>query len=228
MYWKITREAGAEGVKAGPPTGRFVLHRHRDAEGPHLDLRLESDGFLLGWRIEGGGLEEERWAEAKGPHPLAWLDDDRDAVRVDAGTYYWLEGRPGQQRFLLLGAERQVVCVEREPGLPLGVVRSVCAALDAAGVESGQAARLVRDGIEARRRAIERFCGLGRELDGDTFDESVWRKALDGLSLDEVHGQLRAFEVRFDQKYPPEPVSQPEALDAEERADVALAIAREG
>jgi hypothetical protein len=76
---------------------------------------------------------------------------------------------------------------------------------------------------------------LGRELDGSAFDDSVWRRVLAGLSLDEIHSQLRAFEVRFDQKYPPSPVSRPEKLrdaDAEDsagttRAEGAMAIARE-
>jgi hypothetical protein len=93
------------------------------------------------------------------------------------------------------------------------------------------AAQLVLDGIAARDRATARLCGLGRELDGGAFDESAWRKSLRGLSLDEIHAQLRAFEVRFDAKYPPAPVSRPERLpeDGEaNRLDVARAIAAGG
>ena len=81
----------------------------------------------------------------------------------------------------------------------------------------------------SRQIAVERLCGLGRELDGAVFDEAVWRKTLRGLSLDEIHRQLHAYEVRFDRKYPPQSVSRPERLpeDKEEgRAGAAMAILR--
>ena len=63
------------------------------------------------------------------------------------------------------------------------------------------------------------------------FGVDAWKRLLGGLSLDEIQTQLRAFEVRFDQKHPPSPVSRPETLpeeSAEEgRAVAAFAIARE-
>ncbi|HPO12065.1 MAG TPA: hypothetical protein PLI09_01365 [Candidatus Hydrogenedentes bacterium] len=83
-------------------------------------------------------------------------------------------------------------------------------------VKPKDAAQLIQDGVEARRRAIERFCGLGRVMDGANFDESVWRVTLDHLSLREIHHHLEAYEVRFDEKYPPQPVSQPEPLPEED------------
>ncbi|MCC6144863.1 MAG: hypothetical protein IT368_13740 [Candidatus Hydrogenedentes bacterium] len=87
---------------------------------------------------------------------------------------------------------------------------------------------LVEDGLTARRRALARFCGLGKELDGATFDEAAWRATLEHVSLDTIHQHLRAYEVRFDQKYPPAPTSQPEPLDFEEaRTAKAQAILRE-
>jgi len=72
-------------------------------------------------------------------------------------------------------------------------------------------------------------------LDGTAFDDGVWRRALASLSLDEIHSQLRTFEVRFDQKYPPSPVSRPARLSETDPADSAgskrvegaMAIARE-
>ena len=81
--------------------------------------------------------------------------------------------------------------------------------------------------MTARRNAVERLCGLGALLDDDAFEDGLWRKTLSGLSLGEIHSQLRGFELRFDRQYPPEPVSRPEALsDAslDKRSDEALAI----
>jgi len=81
------------------------------------------------------------------------------------------------------------------------------------------APQLLRDGVTARTRACERFCALGRELDGAAFGETVWRKTLSGLSLDEIHEHLRSYEARFDLKYPPQPVSVAEALPEEGKSD---------
>ena len=66
MIWKITCEQADESVAEETVAGRFVLHRHRDEWGAHLDLRLEQDGYLLGWRIDGTDLEAEPWATRKG------------------------------------------------------------------------------------------------------------------------------------------------------------------
>jgi len=216
--------------------GRFVLHRHCDAQGPHLDLRLEQDGHLVGWRIDAAALSGAPWATAKAPHPLQWLDQDGDAVREDAGVYQWLEYSAGGGVLLLAGnAGTKRLHVSREQGLPARYVRSICEALAECGAGTDQAGRLILDGMAARRRAVARLCGLGRELDGDAFDEAVCRRALSGLSLDEVHGQLRAYEVRFDRKYPPRAVSRAERLpeegggegSAQVRAAQAFSIVRE-
>src|SRR5690606_22504207 len=94
MLWKVSW-ALLEEERAGvlPAAGRFVLHRHADAQGPHLDLRLEAGACLLGWRIDGTELAGEGYATAKAPHPLYWLERDGDAVREDAGTYAWIDQR---------------------------------------------------------------------------------------------------------------------------------------
>jgi len=57
----------------------------------------------------------------------------------------------------------------------------------------------------------------------------VWRKTLGGLSLREIHRHLEAYEVRFDQKNPPQPVSRPEPLSEDEvvsYSDRVMAILR--
>lgn len=231
MYWRIVvedvkapvdedsaRQDGpssvASGDGSGQADGRFVLHRHCDEWGPHLDLRLEQDGYLLGWRIDGVTLSGEPWATEKAPHPVWWLEQDSDAVREDAGIYAWLERGPDGGSLLLEGRNgARRLRVEREPGLHAGTVRSICEALSECGADADQVKQLILDGVTARRRAMTRLCGLGRELDGGAFDEEVSRKVLVPLSLEEIHAQLRAYEVRFDHKYPPAPVSRCEKLD---------------
>lgn len=95
----------------------------------------------------------------------------------------------------------------------LTAARSITEALHESKASPEHAANLIRDGVAARRRAVARFCGLGRELDGGAFEEDVWRKTLAGCSLDEIHAHLRAYEVRFDEKHPPQPVSRPAPLE---------------
>lgn len=230
MFWKIRCEDAPE-ESGHAPEGRFVLHRHVDSGGEHLDLRLECDGHLKGWRIDAAELGREAWATEKAPHPVRWLEDDGDAVRMDAGEYAWSRsGRDGGD-LLLFGSDGcRCVSVSRAEELPVDAARAIADAIREHEMEPSQVAALIVDGATARKRATERLCGLGRELDGDAFDDVVWRKTLSGLTLEEIHGQLRSFEVRFDVKHPPLPVSRPEASeDGVEgtRSVQALAIVRD-
>lgn len=235
MYWKVNCGDDASVIDSGAVDGRFVLHRHRDAAGPHLDLRVERDGFLAGWRIDAVTLTDEAWATEKSPHSVGWLDRDGDAIREDAGTYAWVERGTDRASLLIRGRHgNRLLRVEREEGLPAEAVHEIRQTLAAHDLVASAVPRLIQDGIAARHRAVERLCGLGRELDGAAFDDGVWRRALAGLSLDEIHAQLRGFEVRFDRKYPPAPVSRPERLPDSEaaggeegRAEAAFAIACE-
>lgn len=233
MFWKLTWEEQVHEADLMPAAsdGRFVLHRHRDHAGPHLDLRLEQGEWLVGWRIDATSLDNEPWATEKAPHPLSWLEQDGDAAREDAGRYAWLEYGPSRRRVRLEGRNQmRVLRAEREDGLAPAVVRAICAVLAETDVSPENAPRMMADGATARQRATERFCGLGRELDGVAFDDVLWRKALSRLTLDEIHTFLRAYEVRFDQKYPPRPVSEPETLpegSREDRTEAALTILRE-
>jgi hypothetical protein len=230
MYWRLTLEEPAGSDSLDHVDGRFILHKHHDTEGPHLDLRIEMDGYLVGWRVDGESLEGRPWATEKAPHALRWLECDADAECVDAGVYMMQNRRDAGARTLLLkglgGVKR--LTAERISGLPATVARDVVDTLRENNAQPSDAARLVRDGLAARRRAAERLCGLGRELDGNAFDAASWRTLLAGLSLDEIHAQLRAYEVRFDQKYPPSPSSRPERLqDEPAHTGAALSIARE-
>jgi bifunctional non-homologous end joining protein LigD len=78
---------------------RFVIQQH-DATRLHWDLRLEHDGVLRSWALPRGipwNPEENRLAVATEDHPLAFLDDEGDAVdpgygagrmaNWDSGTY---------------------------------------------------------------------------------------------------------------------------------------------
>lgn len=234
MYWRLrmdadAAEASAEEVRA--TDGRFVLHRHRDALGPHLDLRIAWGDALMGWRIDDTVLRDDAWATEKAPHPLRWLDAPGDAVTEDAGRYAWIERGADCKAFRLRGTSgARVVRFERASGLPAAVVRDLRRALDELGADVGDAARLLRDGRRARQRLMARFCGLARELDGEAFDEAVWRRALDGMTLDELQEQTRTLEVRHDRSHPPMPVSRPEPLPewrGDGREERAMRIARE-
>jgi hypothetical protein len=220
MYWNVRVLPLDEASPTAPPaSGRFVLHRHRDADGPHLDLRLQQDGYLMGWRIAATSLEDHAWAIEKTPHPVHWLDQDGAAERIDAGEYAWRQ-RDDLVRELELRGDHGTLRlrVERVDGIPLECVRAVAEALAIEKADPTQAATLLHDGALARRRAIERFCGLSRELDGIAFDPIPWRNTLAGMSLAEIHAHLRTLEKRFDEKYPPQPTSRPEALDISETA----------
>lgn len=233
MYWQVRQLETTEGQpEPEAPAGRFVLHRHHDADGPHLDLRLEQDGYLMGWRITGTELSGDPYATEKAPHPLDWLERDGEAVREDAGVYAWVRREAGEQELELRGASGVTrLRVLRVRGLRPQTVQAVREALAEGNYAEGQAAQLVADGVAARSRALGRFCGLGRELDGCAFDETAWRETLAGCSLDQLHAHLRAYEVRFDKKYPPQPVSAPEPLhddagETDNRTGAALAILR--
>jgi len=232
MFWRVISEECAEPAAGATADGRFVLHRHQDAAGDHLDLRLEQDGYLLGWRIAAEAIEGEPWATEKAPHSARWLDHDGAAERVDAGTYAWIERGPDRRVMVLRGRDgARQVRIERQEAFGVDAARAICGALDRSGADVRDAARLIEDGVTARRRALGRLCGLGQELDGSAFDAEVWRKTLGPMSLDEIQAQLRAYEVRFDRKYPASPVSRPEKLgdgDSGDRAATAITIARDG
>ncbi|MCC6489011.1 MAG: hypothetical protein IT364_16040 [Candidatus Hydrogenedentes bacterium] len=233
MYWRVTSEEVSGGARESREfaDGSFVLHRHRDADGPHLDLRIECGDCLMGWRIDACTFDGEPWATEKAPHDRRWLEQHGDAECVDAGLYRWAEQRPDARALLLMGRNAdRMIRIERAEGLNPSTVRAVRDALSACNVEAAHAAQLITDGVTARTRAIERVCGLGRELDGSAFDDGLWRRTLAQLSLDEIHVHLRALELRFDAKYPPSPVSRPEPLPSREagrHAERALTILRE-
>jgi hypothetical protein len=232
MYWKLTCEgARAEDLPETPAEGRFVIHRHCDAAGPHLDLRLECGDYLNGWRIDASELDAALWAEEKAPHPTAWLERDGDAIRADHGAYRWVE-RNRDRRVLVLEGEHGLtkITAERVATLAPNAAAAVHETLRAQDLGDNEAVQLITDGLTSRRRALERLCGLGRELDGDAFDDALWRKAMRTCSLDELNRQLRSFELRFDQKYPPQPVSQPQPLpddSSETRGESILDLVRD-
>ncbi len=212
MFWKVAQLEQAKTPADFASAGRFVLQRHTDAQGEHLDLRIEADGHLRGWRIDAAALAAGAWATEKAPHPLRWLDDDGAAQRVDAGEYCIERSSHHTTALLLRGAGGSTrVVMTPAPELPASAARNIAEMLHALKAAPADAARLISDGLAARQRATERLCGLARELDGDAFEERLCRKTLTGLTLEEIHAQLRAYEVRFDAKDPPLPVSKPES-----------------
>lgn len=226
MFWNmtVTETERAEDFK---PQGRFVLHRHCDADGAHLDLRLESEGHAVGYRIGGVALADGAWATEKMPHPLHWLEQDGDAVREDAGLYRIVKETPEARELELHGASGvRVVRFAKETGLDAAAVRAIALALRGLELPAAQAAALLCDGALARREALDRLCSLGRELDGVLFDEARWRDQLAAQSLEDIAAQVRAFQARFNHKYPPAPVSKPEPLEDATETERMLALVR--
>jgi len=206
---------------------RFVLHRHRDEEGEHLDLRLEDEEVLVGWRLPRDASErlsegEEVVCELKRMHPRKWLDvNDEGCFVEDAGTYRWLE-RSADRGVGVFGGERfagrysftrrsvsegSVSLIGKELGLDL-----------ARAEDAAQLLERARDGETSRKRAVERLCALGRELECESFAEKMWRDTLSRLSLREIQGHLRSFERRFDEKHPPVPVTKREKLESDNKS----------
>ncbi len=207
MYWQL-RMMDDIG-EAQPSSGRFAMHRTTDGQ---IDLRIEMDGYLMGWRVEGDSLADAAWATEKSPHPVDWIDVE--AGRIDHGTYTWIDRGDDRRALVLRGANTShAVAFEPVALFTTRQARAIANTLAAIEADVNDAPSLIADGAVARRRAVARFTGLGRELDGDAFDSTVWTRALTHLSLDEIHRQLGALEARFDAKYPPVPTSVAEALD---------------
>lgn len=234
MYYELRVEPGPESIAeiGRAAEGRFVLHRHTDAGGEHMDLRIEDGEVLRGWRVDATTLEDAPWATEKAPHPLHWLHEDAPAERVDAGHYAWESRSEDGGTLVLEGASGcRRVHVKMATTLAASTARAIWHTAEAAGIAIDDVPTLLADGAAARTRAIERLCGLGRELDDVAFDSALGRKSVSGMSLDEIHRQLRAYETRFDAKYPPQRVSQPVPLPDEDqrddaRSNAALAIVR--
>lgn len=219
MFWQVTEIKQVETAPGGEEAGRFVLHGHRDAGGAHLDLRLECGEYLAGWRIAGERLEEGCWATEKMPHPACWLEQDGDARRERAGTFAWRR-QDADCRVVALSDGDSVteITLKRWDGLSVEDIRALAATAQAHGQAASALPALVEDGIIARARAVERFCGLSRALDGNGFDETGWRRLLAGMNLGEIGERLARVETRYDRAHPPSPVSRPERLDEEEQA----------
>jgi|GEM_PF-358236 len=244
---KVDAGRAAERSDVGTSESRtFVLHAHRDDAGDHLDLRLEDGDLLVGWRLPPDAVEQLAFGkqvpcELKRIHPRRWLEVDEEGCTVeDSGTYRWVT-KSGARALIAFRGERlagvySVTRQERGGRSPAdGYGESVAFIQEKCGLDLGRtddAAELVaraHDGDTARKRAMERLCALGRQLDGESFDEQMWRKTLGGLSLREIYGHLRPFEKRFDQKHPPMPVTRQERLesDTKQRERVAAGILSE-
>lgn len=217
MFWQVREIKRMETEKAEDGAGRFVLHRHTDAEGPHLDLRLECGDYLAGWRIAGEHLEEGCWATEKMPHPASWLDQDGEGLREMAGTYAWHMRDAGRSTVALTeGNTVTVLNLERCEGPSVAEIRALVETAHAHGQAAASLPGLIEDGMTARARAVERFCGLSRTLDGNGFDEEGWRRLLSGMSLREIGERLSRVETRYDLAHPPAAVSRPEPLPGED------------
>ena len=206
----------------------YLMHRHEDEGGMYLDLHIERPGCSAArWMMDIDVLDRLSAGEE-----IVCTLNPQDSVRlveqdvaeytvVDEGTYTDAGETEGRRRLVFSGRvldgefEFRAVCDNSTVTALAEVIREEPGAmLEPESVEEFAAA--ARDGRVARRRAVERLCGLGRELDGDSFDGQLWRRMLDGLSLSEIHRQTARFERRFDEKYPPQPVSRSASLPEED------------
>ncbi len=222
MYWRIVARETVTPQATPDWEGRFVLHAHRDAEGPHLDLRLEWGDCLLGYRVAGEALAVNAWATEKAPHPKRWLTQDGAAERRDAGRYAWAK-RGDTERTLWLEGEAgiETLTLHRERVLAPAVSSGLRAWLAAQKLEEAHLPGLAQDGQLARRTAMGRIHGLARVLEGDAFDAEALETQLRGQPLEKLLAVQQRLETRFDARLSPKPYAQampmPEGESTEER-----------
>ncbi|MFC1735120.1 hypothetical protein ACFL1X_03320 [Candidatus Hydrogenedentota bacterium] len=228
MSWMF-RRLGDSGDGSEGYDGRFVVHEHVDVHGEHVDIRLEAGSCLIGWRMR--SLSELK-GRLKALHPLRWLDVDVDnCKRVDGGEYRIVSRQVGGIEIEFAGDRLSGHFEAKEvisggDGLVEGLVEELRAELEVRGpdvVLPGSDADfvmvLMRDGLNARRDALERMCSLGRDLDGDAFPESFWRERQSSLSVSDMKDNLALLERRFNEKYPPRPLSVREDPGVDAEAD---------
>jgi len=223
LMWTIRRRDGEPAAAADQSCGewlRFVVHRHVDRGGAHIDLRIERPGGVLaGWRLpvdvfDRLAADETVVCTLKPEHPIRWLDhDSAEYTLVDTGVYR--ETRLDDENVRLTFRGRVLegdleFRREHSENLLAGIVETMRETADGPlNMETVlDIVDAARDGRVARARAVERVCGLGRELDGDAFDEPLFRRMLDPLSLADIYRHMAKLERRFDQKYPPQPVTR--------------------
>ncbi len=223
FVWTMRRAGEYTADNDAIEPSRFVVHRHVDDGGTHLDLRIETDGGgLAGWRLSPDAIErtnhgDEVFCLAKPIHPVRWLDHNSELCAVvGSGRCRRMDSEKGHARMAFDGTGLNGIYEFRPWPGERGIVGLIDAVERfAGGTAAGPAdierfAAAAEDGRTARVRAIERVCGLGRELDGDAFDERLWRSMLAPLTLNEVYRQMARFERRFDEKYPPTGVTRPD------------------
>lgn len=194
--------------------GRFVLHRHRDKYGDHLDLRIEQDGYLLGWRLEAQELGEVMWGTEKLPHHPAWLEEKNGVEVVLTGKYRW-HSHDENSGYLILYDDQNTTPVrtyriDRWRGLPLSIQQKIARCVQQHGIRWGQLAGLIEDGLTARKQAIHRLRGLVQFLDGESLDDSHWIQLLEQASLHEIHRYLHQWSVRAEMQQPPPRLTKPD------------------
>jgi len=241
---KQSQEAGERtGTEAEHPYREFkyLVHRHEDTGGVYLDLHIERPGGSVArWTMGVDILDrlsagEEVVCTLNPEDSMRLAEQDiSEYAMVDEGTYTDKGEGDGRRRLVFRGQvldgeyEFRAVCDDSVVAALAEAVREEPdALLTPESVKEFIAA--ARDGRVARGRAVERLCGLGRELDGDAFDDRLWRRMLDGLSLTEIHRQTTGLERRFDEKYPPRSVSRSASLPEEhsDRRETVAAILEE-
>lgn len=210
MFWMLD---SIETINTDPLdgwAGQWILHRHRDHYGPHLDLRLEFRGILGGLRVDADALIPGVPATEKGPHPNAWLTAEGPAQEVGRGRWAWEKYTP-DHRVLLLdnGTDRLRLGWKRAPALPTSVIVQLAAWAQQNHLTPDQLSALCADGLRARQAARARCRGLAALIEAEHFDPDAWNDLLEPLNLDALNQKLDALEARLDQLHPPAPWTHP-------------------
>ena len=210
MLWTLESMEPVDTEPADGWAGQWVLHRHRDTDGPHLDLRLETGGILGGLRIDGEALNPGVRAIEKAPHPLDWLTTDGPAQADGRGQWGWDTRKP-ERRILILddGADRYRLVWRRLPPLPPDAHARLSEWCREHRLAPAELPGLCADGLRARQAALARCQGLAALIEGDRFDPNAWQILLEPLDLEALNRRLEALEAQLDRLHPPIPWTCP-------------------
>ncbi|MCX8065998.1 MAG: hypothetical protein N3G21_12650 [Candidatus Hydrogenedentes bacterium] len=199
MIYKFQRVYIQDGLELGEVAmGRFIIHRHSDIAGEHIDIRLEEDFSLVGWRVDGTSeLGDEMWGVAKLPHHPGLLDDGTIPV-VAKGKFRWLLDNK-DDTFLELefdDGEIRVYKVEKHGGLPASIQNRLNKIISDNGLSWDEALSLIGDGIKAREWLITKICGMVEYSGNYILPQAEYAEYLKGKSLDELKRNLTYWEKK--------------------------------
>lgn len=218
MIYRFQKMDSSVRLKSNPiATGRFIVQRHQDNLGVHIDIRLEHEGYLTGWRIDGvSELADEMWGEAKLPHNPNLLYD-ANLPEIERGIYQWYleDGEIGILELVSTSEDCKVFRVEKCCGVPLSVQRKLIEICSGYGLKWDEVSSLIGDGLKAREWMITKICGMAQYLDDQAFVQDDYVEYLKNRSFEELKESLIIWEKRLSLKKPVERVTKPINVEQE-------------